>query len=219
MKNNPDPKKSSITFFGLEKNSDILFNILNDKIKRKAKETVILSNFITKNKANESIPLFYIDYNKFNNNFYIKSINKEIYFSLLMNKEKKYYLERGNFYYIKIGKIVIIIAINSSKNEIKIKIKEHFGMTNEHIFIYNRNNMPITIGRVNCTIIINNSSVSKLHATISYDEKKEEYYIIDNNSTNGTQLILNDEKSIDLNDKMMFYIGEKNFTIELVNIE
>ena len=215
LQNNKNLKKKSITLFGLEKDSDILINN-NDSI---IPEKIILSNCITKQKIDEPVPLFFIDYDKNLNNFILKSITKEIYFSVIIESGTKFYLQYGNFYYMKIGRIIIIIAISLNKKEIKITIKKHLGITEEKIYNFTRRDLPITIGRSNCTVNTTNTSVSKFHASINFDEKRGEYYIIDKNSTNGTQLLLNEDKIIEINGKMSFFIGDKKFTIEKVEIK
>ena len=56
-------------------------------------------------------------------------------------------------------------------------------------------------------------TVSKTHITIDYDKINENFFIIDNASTNGTQLLLNEGKNIQLNGEMNFNLGEKQFSI------
>lgn len=216
LQNNKNSKKKTITLFGLEKDSDNLLNSNDPKILKK----IILSNCITKQKINQSLPLFFIDYDKNLNNFILKSLTKEIYFSLVLDSGKKFYLQYGNFYYLKIGRIIITIAINTNKKEIKITIKKNIEIFEEKIYNFIKKDLPITIGRSNCTLNIVNVSVSKFHASINFDERRGEYYIIDKNSTNGTQLLLNDDKTIEINGKFnFFFIGDKNFTIEKEDIK
>ena len=60
-------------------------------------------------------------------------------------------------------------------------------------------------------------SVSKLHCLIDFNINQNKYYIIDKNSTNGTELLLNEDKCIVLDGKMNFTLGEKNFFCEIIN--
>ena len=150
------------------------------------------------------------------NNFFIKSLTKDVYFSLIVTK---FYLQYSNFYYMKIGRVVVIIAINTNKNNIKVKIKKHENIIDEQIYNFTNKDIPITIGRKLCTVNIDNNSVSKLHAIINYDEQINEYFISDENSTNGTQLLLHEDKIVEINGKMRFYIGEKSFMIEKEEIK
>ncbi len=39
------------------------------------------------------------------------------------------------------------------------------------------------------------------------------FFLIDNGSTNGTQLLLNEGKTLQLNGEMVFNLGEKQFFI------
>ena len=123
-------------------------------------------------------------------------------------------MQYNNFYYIKIGRVVVIIAINSNNNYIKIKIKKHENIKGEKIYNLTNKDIPITIGRKLCTVNIENNSVSKLHAIINYDKQLDQYYISDENSTNGTQVLLHENKTVGINGKMSFFIGEKSFMIE-----
>ena len=86
-------------------------------------------------------------------------------------------------------------------------------MEKEENYILDEEKIPITIGRINCTIDIKNDLISKTHITINYDKINQIYFLIDNGSTNGTQLLLNEGKTLQLNGEMIFNLGEKNFTI------
>ena len=201
-----------MTIFEIQKDGDTIF----DNKENFNSEDVIITNSIVKQKINKTIKLFYIDYDKNMNNFFIKSLTKDVYFSLIVTK---FYLQYSNFYYMKIGRVVVIIAINTNKNNIKVKIKKHENIIDEQIYNFTNKDIPITIGRKLCTVNIDNNSVSKLHAIINYDEQINEYFISDENSTNGTQLLLHEDKIVEINGKMRFYIGEKCFMIEKEEIK
>ena len=201
-----------MTIFEIQKDGDTIF----DNKENFNSEDVIITNSIIKQKINKTIKLFYIDYDKNMNNFFIKSLTKDVYFSLIVTK---FYLQYSNFYYMKIGRVVVIIAINTNKNNIKVKIKKHENIIDEQIYNFTNKDIPITIGRKLCTVNIDNNSVSKLHAIINYDEQINEYFISDENSTNGTQLLLHEDKIVEINGKMRFYIGEKSFMIEKEEIK
>ena len=83
----------------------------------------------------------------------------------------------------------------------------------EEIYIFNEDKIPITIGRSNCTIEIKCDLISKTHATINCDKINKLFFLIDNGSTNGTQLLLNEGKTLQLNGQMVFNLGEKQFFI------
>ena len=83
----------------------------------------------------------------------------------------------------------------------------------EENYIFNEDKIPITIGRSNCTIEIKSDLISKTHDTINCDKINKLFFLIDNGSTNGTQLLLNEGKTLQLNGQMVFNLGEKQFFI------
>lgn len=85
------------------------------------------------------------------------------------------------------------------------------------MYTFNDSKCPINIGRINCDVIIKNESVSKSHVTIDYDKLNERYFLVDNASTNGTQLLIHEGKSVVLEGNMTFNIGNKQFKIEEKN--
>lgn len=76
--------------------------------------------------------------------------------------------------------------------------------------------VPFTIGKdiLNMDYVINNESVSRHHATIIFENKK--YYIIDNNSTNGTMIegvkLQPNEKAV-LENGAILTLGSESFQV------
>ena len=76
--------------------------------------------------------------------------------------------------------------------------------------------VPFTIGKdlLNMDYVINNESVSRHHATIIFENKK--YYIIDNNSTNGTMIegirLQPNEKTV-LENGAILTLGNESFQV------
>ena len=64
-----------------------------------------------------------------------------------------------------------------------------------------------------CSININSELISKKHITLNYIKENDIFFLTDNGSTNGTQLLLNEGKIIQLCGEMEFNIGEKQFKI------
>ena len=64
-----------------------------------------------------------------------------------------------------------------------------------------------------CSININSELISKNHITLNYFKENDIFFLTDNGSTNGTQLLLNEGKIIQLCGEMEFNIGEKQFKI------
>lgn len=65
----------------------------------------------------------------------------------------------------------------------------------------------ITVGRGRtCDVVVDNFSVSKLHATIAHDDERDEYMVADEGSRNGTRL---DGQPIDPVAGAALYAGAK----------
>ena len=196
------------TFFGTDKNyienKNKNFSHIND---------VIINDEITIPNIKKTLPLFYIFFEQRIRHYLLKSLSKGIYFSLSINPYSQILLDTKHKNYFKLGNIVISIMININDNIIIIKIKKGGGIENEINHEFNFDKFPITIGRNNSTIDINNELISKNHVTINYDKINMIFYLIDNGSTNGTQLLLNEGKIIQLCGEMEFNIGEKQFKI------
>ena len=64
-----------------------------------------------------------------------------------------------------------------------------------------------------CSININSELISKKHITLNYIKENDIFILTDNGSTNGTQLLLNEGKIIQLCGEMEFNIGEQQFKI------
>lgn len=196
------------TFFGTDKNyienKNKNFSHIND---------VIINDEITIPNIKKTLPLFYIFFEQRIRHYLLKSLSKGIYFSLSINPYSQILLDTKHKNYFKLGNIVISIMININDNIIIIKIKKGGGIENEINHEFNFDKFPITIGRNNSTIDINNELISKNHVTINYDKINMIFYLIDNGSTNGTQLLLNEGKIIQLCGEMNFNLGEKQFKI------
>ena len=94
-----------------------------------------------------------------------------------------------------------------------VKIKKGETIEKEENYYFNKEKMPISIGRGNCSINIKCGTVSKTHITIDFNKENQNFFLIDNASTNGTQLLLNEGKNIQLFGEMVFKLEEKQFQI------
>ena len=210
LRSAPDEKKGKFTFFGIdpvpdieEHQCDILVNLDS-------------SNFQSQN-GSRKLPLFYIVYDFKHEHFLLKSLTKEFYFSLIVSPYKQITLDTTSKTYFKIGKIIITITIKKELSTIIIKVRKSEIIDESQVYTFNDNKCPINIGRINCDVIIKNESVSKSHVTIDYDKLNERYFLVDNASTNGTQLLIHEGKSVVLEGNMTFNIGNKQFKIEEKN--
>ncbi len=206
LKGIPKENKGKLTFFGIDKkyfkgNSNSHEN------------DIIISDEITEPKINKTHAIFYIYFEQKLDKFFLKSLTKEIYFSLIINPYNQIPLDNNHKNYVKIGKIILSILIKNDEKIIYIKVKKSETIEKEQNYYFNKDKMPITIGRSNCSINIKCDTVSKTHITIDFNQENKNFFLIDNASTNGTQLLLNEGKNIQLNGEMNFNLGEKQFQI------
>ena len=202
----PKENKGKLTFFGIDT------KYLEGKSNLHAND-IIINDEITNPKINKTHAIFYIYYVQKVNKYYLKSLSKDIYFSLVFNPYIQIVLDNNHKNYIKIGKVILSILIKNEEKIIYIKIKKGETIDKEQNHFFHEDKMPITIGRGNCSINIKCDTVSKTHITIDYDKINQIFFLIDNASTNGTQLLLNEGKNIQLNGEMTFNLGEKQFSI------
>ena len=219
---------TSLTNSMLNKNNiDILLNLSYSKLQKKIKENSNNYN------NNENIVLFILKYDTELDMFQLTSIQDSVPVELLLNYN--YPLRFQQNYNILIGSIKLKLkVIKNEKNESILNISylnidENNDNNNkkeeekkEIFFKFNPfiDKMPITIGRINCDINLNNISVSKLHAQIDYIYDYDEYFITDCKSTNGTFLLLkNSLNSIFIKRELHFKLFESKFKIQYVNFD
>jgi hypothetical protein len=190
-------KKTGITVFGIshklndnyDKNNNIDFNL----------------NLIT-NKNN--ISLFSVEYDKEEENYLLRLLNFE--YNIFLCLKNNFLIKNNTTTEFLMGKILLTIKspIDEKDNKFYVIIKEKKYEFDKFL------NCPITIGRINSRINIDDISISKSHLTINYDYNNEVICVKDNNSSNGTFFIINDKCSYiyllsDLNFKVLnslFYI-------------
>ena len=177
-------------------------------------DTVYISNKIEP-KINKSLSLFCIQYNKTSNNYILTSFTDEIFFALEIWSNKNFYLENSKRYYVQLSDIIISIFPNNIDKNITIKLlnlqSEEKG---KNKYILDCNTLPITIGRNGCSININKTSISKVHLLINFDANRNQFFIRDNFSTNGSLILLKKGKDIKLEDKMFFFLGKEHFMLK-----
>ena len=144
----------------------------------------------------------------------LKSKTKEIFLSYIIPPNNPIPLDNNKKNYVKIGKVILSITIKTDEKLLYIKIKKGETIHNEQNYYFSEDKTPITIGRTNCSINIKCDSVSKNHLTIDYNKLNQKFFITDNASTNGTQLVLNEGKTLQLSGDMNFNLGEQQFSIK-----
>ena len=202
IKNDIRTERKGITIFGIcddinDQNTGIDFNLNLSKKK-------------LKNKKEKNIPLFKIEYIKNDENYVLALVNKEIKMQLYIDSD--FIIENNSNLDFMIGKIQIAIKSPVHQKD------ELFSVEVEgKIYQYNKiKDCPITIGRSNTHIIIKNSSISKTHAIIEYNEEHGTISIKDNGSTNGTYFILGHKYPyIYILSDLTMKLFESKFTIKL----
>ena len=205
-------------------NIDITLNLSYSKLQKKILES-------SSNNYNENIILFTLKYDTSSDMFQLTSLLDAVPVELLLNYN--YPLKFHQNYNIFIGSVKIILRvvkneknesilnlvyINSDQNEVNKKNQEK----NEIMYKFSPfiDKFPITIGRSNCNINLDNISVSKLHAQIDYIYDYDEYFIIDCKSTNGTYLLLkNSLNSMFIKRELHLKLFESKFRIQYMNFD
>ena len=216
---------SSLTSVNNNKNVvDYILNLSYTKIVRKINE--LTNNSIA---ANDNVILFILKYDTTLDMFKFTSMQDSIPMELLLNYN--YPLRFQQIYNILIGGVTIKLkVIKNEKNESMINIvvinneENKNGEEKNNNIIYNFNpfidKMPITIGRINCNVNLNNISVSKTHAQIDYIHDYDEFFITDCKSTNGTYLLLKSPLNyIYIKREHQFKFLESKFKSPYVNFE
>ena len=125
--------------------------------------------------------------------------------------KNKLNLEYDKDYYLILGSIFLSINI---KKSLKIKINIQVELENERSqkYSFEIKDMPIKIGRSHCTINIQKPSISKLHGSIDYEG--DNFFYNDENSTNGSTLLIKEDDFLKIKGKMNFKLEDIAFTIK-----
>ena len=195
--------KNGITIFGVSDdfndNCGIDFNLNLSKKK-------------LKNKKDTNIPIFKIEYIKEDVNYILSLINKDIKILLLI--ENDFLIDNNSNLNFMIGKIQIkIISPKNEKDEI------FYIETEGKNYKFNKKELPLTIGRGNSNINIKHNSISKIHAVIDFNNDSNSLFIRDNESTNGTFFLIDDNfPFIYLLSDCTMKIFDSKFTIKIIDI-
>ena len=230
-----------------EHNLDMILNIDKDKVSKfldqyeqiigsENKEDDIYSSPKLK-KDNKTITLFTIRYIASMELFEFCSTHNIIPVELLLDHE--YQLRNGYDYNILLGEVCIVLKVLKNINDediLKIRIKDkleekinsdNINMNNslnkkqEEIYNFsssNNLNRYITIGRKNCTININNETLSDTHFKIRYSNNTDTFSVIDNVSQNGSYLLLNEPFNfLYIKNVLSFRIFDSKFKIKFIH--
>ena len=202
---------------------DVILNLPFSKIQKKINENTNLTC------NNENIILFILKYDTSLDMFQLISTQDSIPIELLLNYN--YPLRFQQNYNILVGSIRLKLKVmKNEKNESILNLvvifdeenNENKEEKNEIIYRFNPfiDKMPVTVGRINCDINLNNISVSKLHAQIDYIYDYDEYFITDCKSTNGTYLLLKSPlNSIYVKRELHLKLFDSKFKIHYMNFD
>ena len=202
IKNENRINKNGIAIFGISDdfndNCGIDFNLNLSKKK-------------LKNKKDTNIPIFKIEYIKEDENYILSLINKDIKILLLI--ENDFLIDYNSNLNFMIGKIQIkIISPKNEKDEI------FYVETEGKNYKFNKKELPLTIGRGNSNINIKHNSISKIHAVIDFNNDSNSLFIRDNESTNGTFFLIDDNfPFIYLLSDCTMKIFDSKFTIKIID--
>ena len=101
---------------------------------------------------------------------------------------------------------------NGRKLKIHIEVKTE---NEKNKYTFEIKDLPIKIGREDCSINIPNQSISKIHSYIECE--KGAFWYKNENSKNGSTLILKEEDYIKIKGKMRFKLEGIPFTIEEID--
>ena len=201
MVNSVRNKTDCQTFFGLKNSTDyrgifyndFVINFKNDdeNIDKSDSSTGRVFNIAFQKKTKEF-------------NLYMISDSIIIYYEI----NDFVYFNNENDYYLLLGNIFITIITKKNNNNLKgidIIIEEDDNKSNYYSF--NENDTPITIGRGNCKINIQQPSISKNHGVIEFSKECNKFYFKDCGSTNGSILLMKEDDSLKIK-------GEMNFKLE-----
>lgn len=233
---------SSFQIKGKEHNLDMVLNIENNKALKLLDhyEQIIASenkedeDFSPKVKRdNKCLTLFTIKYIASMELFEFCSIHNKVPVELLLDHE--YQLRNGYDYNILLGEICVILKVFKNINDediLKIKIKDRIediynflnisiNKKEEEFYIFNSSNYInklITIGRKNCTVNINNDTISDIHLKILYSDNTDTFSVKDNNSQNGSYLLLNEPFNFLYIKKLLsFRLFDSKFNIRFIH--
>ena len=205
IKNSLRHKKDGTSFFGLKDNNDYAGTHLCDYLLDSKKID------INNNDSTITGRVFKIYYNRKEKCYILYFIHNTLI--LYYKIDNIVFLELDKDYYIILGDIFMTINIKKSVSQDK-KINIQVEIENEKPKKYNyyQKDMPIKIGRMNCHINIPKASISKFHSIIDYSE--DSFFYKDNNSTNGSSLLIKEDDFIRIRGDMSFKLEDIPFKIK-----
>ena len=238
---------SSSFLKGKEHNLDMVLNIDHDKVLKvldQCEQILCIDNKDEEDfsspkvrRENKTITLFSIRYIASMELFEFCSTHNNIPVELLLDHE--YQLRNGYNYNILLGEVCVVLKVFKNKNDediLRIKVQDkndekngndndnnnlNISKNKEEVYNFNSSNdiyKYISIGRKNCTININNETVSDTHLKIRYSDNSDTFSIIDGESENGSYLLLNEPFNfLYIKNILSFRLLESKFTIKFMH--
>lgn len=203
LKQSMKKESNGIISFGISYTNNSIYDYILDKN---------IAEKIDKNKKYNNNKLFdiFLDQNEKVYMLYFMHNSLLLYYKI----NEKLNLDFDRDYYFIIGKIFMSIKIkNSKKLKINIEFKPENDKTKKYIF--ELKDLPIKIGKKDCTINIPSISGSKLQSQIVYDNGS--FWYKEENSKNGETLVLKEDDYLKIKGKMNFKLEDIPFTIEETN--
>ena len=153
--------------------------------------------------------IFNITYQKRTKDFYLHVIHDSaiIYYEInnivYFDDEKNYFLLIGNTF------VTIITKLIGNKKGIEIEIEN----SNNDYYSFTEEEAPISIGRINCKVIIGKESVSKYHSVIEFSKESQKFYYKDLGSTNGSVLLVKEDDNLLVQGEMNLKLDNVPFRI------
>ena len=213
MKKSLRKKNDGVTVFGLVNNDNIMNRNLYDY--------AVNINIFKKDKKNKNYKpgkLFQIVLDKSEKIFMLYFLHRYMLLYYKINNE--YFFEVDKEYYFIIGDIFMTVNIrkDSNTNEKILTITVEAENEKSKKYTFTNKDVPITIGRVNCTINILKPSISKLHSKI--DILNDLFYYKDVKSTNGSTLLIKEDDVLKIKGEMNLKLEDASFKIkEITNDE
>ena len=185
MLNSKRNKKDGFTIFGLRNTKDIDFIVNFDKPIDEVRNMDVISGKV-----------FEIVFSKKLKEYSLFFVNPYLYLYYKINNYIYFFPQRD--YFLFVGKIFLSINIDKMGNEQIINInvdntsenKDENVEENNKKYSFNQKKESITIGRVNCDIIIPEKCISKIHGIIEFSKINQQFFYRDMNSTNGNTLLI-----------------------------
>jgi hypothetical protein len=230
-----------------EHNLDMILNVDHEKVLKIIDQNEQIISIDNKDeedfsspkvkKENKTITLFTIRYIASMELFEFCSSHNSMPVELLLNNE--YQLRNGYIYNILLGEVCVVLKVFKNKNDediLRIRVQDKSDEKNiidnsnnnlniskkqEDVYNFNSSNVlckNISIGRRNCTINIDNETVSDTHLKIRYSDNSDTFSVIDGGSKSGSYLLLNEPFNyLYIKDILSFRLLDTKFNIQFIH--